>query len=136
MLFDISITNTLVMAMTNPNLKSSTQNIKKFSATLGHQLLEGYCSRKTKGRRPSVPSKRFTEEHYPLLGPDGKQHRCHLWYLNGIRKHTKWYCKDCDLYLCHKGYDREYFLICHRNYRKLGSIHVWEIFAPSLNSEK
>ena len=116
MLFDVGITNALIISRYNPNLNSDTRNVKSFRVALAHQLMEGYCSRKTRGRRPTViHTKRFRGEHFPLLG-DGKQHRCHFCYLQGIRKDTKWYCKECDLYLCHKGCNTECFYVYHNNY--------------------
>ena len=39
-----------------------------------------------------------------------------------IRKATKWYCRDCNTYLCHKGTDTDCFLLYHLN-------HCW---TPSL----
>ena len=118
MLFDVSITNSLVIAKGNSNLNPNTKNVKSFRTALAHQLPEGYCSMKTRSQRSTVPSsstKKFRGEHYPLLG-DGRQHRCHYCYLQGIRKDTKWHCKDCNLYLCHKGCDTECFLQYHKNY--------------------
>ena len=116
MLFDVTITNAIVVAREQPVLASETRNSKVFRTNLAHQLLAGYCTRKHKGRRPAVPTKRFKPAHFPLHG-DGKQHRCHYCYLQGIRRDTKWYCNDCHLYLCHKGSDTDCFLQYHIHYQ-------------------
>ena len=116
MLFDVAITNALIIARANPALQVATRTVKDFRVTLGHDLLDSYCSRKRRGRPPTVNTKRFRGvEHFPLLG-DGKQHRCHYCFLKGSRKDTKWYCKDCNLYLCHKGHNNECFLVYHLNH--------------------
>ena len=115
-MFDVAITNMLILAQRNPALYAATTTVKNFRATLAHELLDGYCSRKRRGRQPTVCTKRFKgSEHYPLLG-DGKQHRCHYCFSQGIRKDTKWYCKHCTMYLCHNGHDTECFLVYHLNY--------------------
>ena len=113
MLFDVTITNTLIMSRANPVILSDTRTSKAFRTTLAHQLLQGYCSRKYRGRRPSsIPTKKFKPTHFPLLG-DGRQHRCYYCSLQGKRSDTKWYCDDCKLYFCHKGSDTECFLQYH-----------------------
>ena len=68
----------------------------------------------------TLTTKKFRNDHYPFLG-DGRQHRCEYCSLKGIRKATKWYCRDCNTYLCHKGTDTDCFLY-HLN-------HCW---TPSL----
>ena len=112
MMFDVSITNAFIIAKANPSLSRDTKSVKAFRTSLAHQLLDGYCSRKRKGRRPSVNTKKYRNEHYPFRG-DGKQHRCYYCSLQGVRRETTWYCSDCDLYLCHKGLDTDCFLQYH-----------------------
>ena len=115
MLFGVSITNTLIIARGNPTLQAATKTVKKCHTTIAHELLDDYCSRKRRGIPPTVLTKRFKgSEHFPLLG-DRKQHRCHYCSLQGITKDTIWYCKECDMYLCHKGHDTECFLVCQLN---------------------
>ena len=56
----------------------------------------------------------------------GEQNTFHYWVmssnivaiiaLQGIRKDTKWYCKECDLYLCYKGLNTECFLVYNLNH--------------------
>ena len=112
MIFDVAITNALIIARANPVLQKETKSVKSFRTALSHELLNGYCSRKRKGRRPTVSTKKFHNEHYPFLG-DGQQHRCEYCSLKGIRKATKWHCRDCNIYLCHKGTDTDCFLLYH-----------------------
>jgi hypothetical protein len=125
MVFDIAVTNGLILAKNKPNLKSHTKSLKAFRSQLATELLEGYCSRKKRGRRPSVnPTKRFCGTHFPLHG-EGKQRRCEHCKLQNVRKDTiktslkchTWYCSDCDLYFCHKGNrDNDCFLLYHNKY--------------------
>ena len=104
MLFDVAITNSLIIARASPILQKQTKSVKSFRSALAQELLNGYCSRKRRGRKPTVSIKKFKGEHYPFLG-DGKQHRCEFCSLKGVRKATKWYCRDCNIYLCHEGRD-------------------------------
>ena len=88
MLFDVAITNALIIARANPVLQKQTKSVKSFQTALSHELLIGYCLRKRKKRRPTVTTKKFRNDHYPFLG-DGRQHRCEYCSLKGIRKATK-----------------------------------------------
>ena len=125
-MIDVAITNMLILARTNPALYATTTTVTKFRATLARELLDGYFLRKRRGRRPTVCTKRFKgSQYYPLLG-DGKQHRCHYCFSQGIRKDAKWYCKECNMYLFHNGHDNECFLVYHLNY-------VWSPAVYSLN---
>lgn len=112
-IFDVAITNSVILAKTNPVLKNESSNVKSFRTALAHQLLDGYCTKKRKGRKPTeVSNKKYRMDHYPFRG-DGKQHRCHYCSLNGIRKETMWMCSTCNLYLCHRGLDTDCFLQYH-----------------------
>ena len=70
--FDVAVTNAFILSKETGYVKT----VKEFRSSLGEQLLEGYCSRKRKGRRPTISSKKFCEAHFPKYG-DGKQHRCY-----------------------------------------------------------
>ena len=114
MQFDVSISNSLVIAKTNSNLHSNTRNVKSFRTALAHQLLEGYCSRKTKGRRSNVTcTKRFRRA---LSSTRRREATSVSLLFTWHQKDTKWHCKDCNLYLCHKGYDTDCFFAYHKNY--------------------
>ena len=73
-----------------------TQSVKDFHTEIVKGLLDGYCSRKRLGRRPSISVKRFCHEHFPKYG-DGNQHKCHYCQINKCRKDTNRVCKDCGL---------------------------------------
>ena len=84
MLFDITISNTYILSSTSTSLSTVTRSTKDFRSSLAKELLQGYCSRKTKGRHPVIPRKQFQSDHFPLKG-DGKQHPCHL--VSGRTQH-------------------------------------------------
>ena len=57
--------------------------------------------------------------------------------LKGIRKATKWHCRDCYTYLCHKGTDTDCFLLYHINHCVTPSLfflllHWHTLFYPHL----
>lgn len=56
MVFDIAVTNTYILSKTNPVLNNETKSMKAFRTALAQQLLVGYCTRKRKGRKPTVNS--------------------------------------------------------------------------------
>ena len=116
MLFDITISNAYILSSTSVSLSSITRSTKDFRSSLAKELLQGYCSRKTKGRHLVIPRKRFQSNHFPLKG-DGKQHPCNFCKKHGVRKDTTWMCKECNLYFCHRGYsDTDCFLVYHKKY--------------------
>ena len=71
-IFDIAVTNAFILGRMNGHFKT----VKDFRLQFAEDLLEGYCSRKRKGRKSKVVTKKFCSSHYPKYG-DGKQHRCH-----------------------------------------------------------
>uniref|UniRef100_A0A1X7VGU7 PiggyBac transposable element-derived protein domain-containing protein n=1 Tax=Amphimedon queenslandica TaxID=400682 RepID=A0A1X7VGU7_AMPQE len=101
MVLDIAVTNSLTIAKTHPDLQD-VKSTKAFRTALSQQLLDGYCSKKGKGRRPSESTKNFRMAHYPLFG-DGNQYIFHYCSLQKNRKDTKWFCEECNNYLHHKG---------------------------------
>ena len=112
MLFDITITNSFIISTD----VVPCNNIKDYRTILAKALLQGYCSRKRRGRKPSVSKKSFRSEHFPLKG-DGKQHPCEYCKSYGIRKDTTWHCHNCNAYLCHRGdAERDCFLLYHKKY--------------------
>ena len=62
MSFDVSITNAFVLAKTNPVMHNETKSMKAFRTALAQQLLEWYCSRKRKGRKPTQNSTKNTRK--------------------------------------------------------------------------
>ena len=115
-LFDLAITNSYILCRLHTDLH--IDSTKNFRVTLGKELIGGYCSRKRPGRPSAAPApKRFCQAHFPVRGAD-KVHRCH--YCHKYRKErrsTVWYCKDCDLFLCHTGKsESDCFLAFHSRY--------------------
>lgn len=75
MVFDVTVTNSYILSSTNAELNLVTRSVKELCSSPAKELLGGYCSRKRKGRKPSIPRKQFRLEHFPQKG-DGKQHPC------------------------------------------------------------
>ena len=57
MLFNVVITNAMIIARANPVLQKQKKSVKSFWTALSHELLNGYCSSKRKLRRPTVSTK-------------------------------------------------------------------------------
>ena len=115
-LFDVTVSNAFIISKTNPEMAAVTRSVKAFRTHLAKEMLSGYCSRKRKGRKPSIPRKPFSTEHFPVKG-DGKQHPCDHCKLSKIRRDTTWYCRECSIYLCHRGDpETDCFLLYHKRY--------------------
>ena len=112
-LFDVAITNSYILCKLHTDLKYT--NSKDFRVDLAKELIGNYFGRKRPGRPPSQPAKkRFCQAHYPTKGP--KPRRCHYCYKYKKERHeTLWYCKDCDIYLCHNGQD-DCFYVYHTHH--------------------
>ena len=110
-IFDVAVTNAFILGRINGQFKT----VKDFRLKLAEELLDGYCSRKRKGRKAKVVTKKFCSSHYPKYG-DGKQHRCQHCIIEGMKKKTTWKCYDCDMYLCHNGKDDDCFFNYHKKY--------------------
>lgn len=68
MLFNVAITNALIITRAIPVLQRQTKSVKSFQMALLHELLNRYYSRKRKGRRFTVSTKKFCNDQYPFLG--------------------------------------------------------------------
>ena len=115
-LFDVAVTNSFILCRQHTDLHITST--KDFRATLAKELIGGYCSRKRPGRPSAArPSKRFCQTHFPVRGAD-KVHRCHYCHKYRNERHsTVWYCKDCELFLCHTGKpESDCFLAFHSRY--------------------
>ena len=114
-LFDVAITNSFIlycMAHTNQKLKSL-----KFREILATELIGNYCSRKRPGRGGHVV-KPLALLHFPIRilcenGP--KRGRCALCQQKKRRSDSPWYCRECDVWLCHQGLEDDCFLGWHKN---------------------
>ena len=110
-LFDITISNTYFLARAHCGLKCS---LKDARVTLAKALIKTYCSRKRLGRPPVNP-RRFNSNHFPVKMKI--KHRCFYCTKNKLGRHEpKWYCKECDKYLCHSGGNDDCFLLYHQKY--------------------
>ena len=94
-------------------MKGHFKTVKDFRLQLAEELLEGYCSRRRKGRK-SKAVKKFFSSHYLKYG-DSKQHHCHYCIIQGMKRKTTWKCYECDLYLCHNGKDDDCFFKYHNS---------------------
>ena len=112
-LFDLSVTNAYILCKQYTAL--TITDVKAFRVMLAKELIGSYSSRKRPGR-PSLmpPPQRYCQSHFPVRGAD-KVHRCHYCYhhWHGKRSSTVWYCKDCNLFLCHSGKEDDCFLLYH-----------------------
>ena len=109
-----SVTNTsfgfcLMLALQTASFSANSSLISV--SQLAISLIGNYCSRKCPSR-PSLSlqlSKRFCTSHFPVRGAE-KQQRCH--YCKQYRHEchsTVWYCNDCQLFLCHNGWNNDCF---------------------------
>ena len=100
-LYDVTVSNAFIVSKTNPDMAAETRSVKDFLTCLAKEMLPGYCSRKRKGRKLSIPRRQFRSAHFRVKG-DGKQHPCDNCELSKIRRDT-WFFHKCSLYLCHRG---------------------------------
>ena len=111
-LFDVATTNAFILCKEFSSL--NIRNVKTFRAELAKELIGSYNSRKRPGRASITPAaKRFCQSHFPTRGSD-QVHRCH--YCSKYRKErraTVWFCRDCNLFLCHNGTEQDCFYMYH-----------------------
>ena len=114
-LFDVAITNAYILCRLYTDLQ--TNSIKDFRISLSKELIGSYSSRKRPGRPSTLPpTRRFCQAHFPVRGAD-KVHRCHYCHnYRHVRHCTVWYCKDCQLFLCHNEKEDDCFLKFHTEY--------------------
>ena len=111
-IINVAIVNAYILYTKHTDLQR--KNMKDFRVRLALGLIGDYCSRKRPGR-PSKkpPRKRFCSQHFPVRGADSP-HRCHhCQVFRQQRRRTVWFCKDCDLYLCHTGKEDDCFFLYH-----------------------
>ena len=111
-ILDVTITNSFIL--TNHYTDCKIQDMKTYRTQLAKALIGTYCSRKRIGRPQLTPSKKFSPAHFPIKQEHYR--RCHYCYNhnNKRRYDTAWFCKDCQLYLCHTGKEDDCFLKYHR----------------------
>ena len=117
-LFDVAITNSYILQKSFcPN--STIKNIKDFRLKLAMQLIGEYCSRQRAGRRP-VAIRPLPLRHFPVrITSDSeavkhKRGRCvYCKETSHTRKDSYWFCRECEVWLCHSGYSDDCFLLWH-----------------------
>ena len=106
-LLDVSITNAYILYK---NFCSSPtfNNMKKFRLQLARELIGEYTSRRRAGRGGGV-IRPLPLQHFPLkvvkgpCEPERKRRRCSRCSQNKQRALTLWFCRECDVFLCHTG---------------------------------
>ena len=98
---------------------STIKNIKDYRLKLAMQLIGQYCSRQRAGRRP-VAIRPLPFHHFPVRIPSDsevvkhKRGRCaYCKETSHTRKDSYWFCRECEVWLCHSGYSDDCFLLWH-----------------------
>ena len=114
-LFDLMVTNSYILCQEFTDLLY--KSVKEFRVALAKELIGGYASQKRPGHPRHIPAAcRFCQDHFPIRGAE-KGRRCHHCHVNKKERHeTVWYCKECDVYLCHNGREDDCFREYHLKY--------------------
>ena len=115
-MLEVAIANSLILCKNHTDL--GIKDSKTFRVTLAKALIGDYCSRKQSSQCPITrqTSKRFCPAHFPVRGSD-RNHRCHYCQVYRKERHeTKWYCRDCDHFLCHNGSEEDCFYKYHKHH--------------------
>lgn len=119
-LLDSAITNAFILH-TRYTASPTSKNVKDFHVALAKSLIGDYCSRRRAGRGGSDLHS-LPLRHFPIkMEGDGrsKRGRCSLCSKNNKRSDSCWWCKECEVWLCHTGMqDSDCFLQWHRNMRE------------------
>ena len=106
-LFDVAITNAHILQK-NFCPDNVYNNVKEFRLQLARELMGDYSSRCRAGRRPSQITT-LPLRHFPMRIPDEshsknfKGGRCAHCKMSHCRKDTTWFCRECEVWLCHNG---------------------------------
>ena len=109
-LLDVSITNAFILQRNfcpDPPYKT----IKDFRLQLARELIGDYCSRQRAGRKSSDSVIRpLPLRHFPVRilnesqGVKHKRGRCtYCTETRHQRSDSTWYCRECEVWLCHSG---------------------------------
>ena len=119
-LFDVAVTNSYILYK-NYSPDHTIKRIKDFRLKLATHLIGDYCSRRRPGRNSSaiVP---LPLRHFPIKlsnesHPTKKQRgRCAHCSKSHQRTDTSWFCRECDVWLCHSGDpSSDCFLLWHKH---------------------
>ena len=107
-LYDTAITNVFLLQK-HYSPDSTHRNIKEFQLQLARELIGDYCSRQRPGRRPSIITS-LPLRHFPVRircesqAAKYKRGRCALCKVSRhCRTDSGWYCRECEVWLCHTG---------------------------------
>ena len=117
-LFDVAITSSYILQKSFCS-NSTIKNIKDYPLKLAMQLIGECCSHQRAGRRPvAIHPLRLC--HFPVrITSDSDVVKCKRgWctYCKGTshtHKDSYWFCKECEVWLCHSGYSDDCFLLWH-----------------------
>ena len=98
-MLDVAITNAYKIIKYHTQ-GSQANNMKAFRVKLATQLIAHYNSRKLRGRH-SINVKPLPLSHFPLKHPEGERGKCKACLPR--RNDTRWFCTDCEAWLCHSG---------------------------------
>ena len=125
-LFEVSVTNSYILYSnfcTHPNLPLNT--LVKFRLQLFRELVGDYCSRKRAGQplsgATSQPRSSLHFRHFPVKQKStSKSGMSRCWYCYNChrpkrRRETVWFCRECNLHLCHTGDDQDCFILYHKS---------------------
>ena len=105
-LFEVCMANTYILHQHYSG--AARQPLKEFRLEVARGLIGDYNSRKRAGRS-SLPPTVLPLRHFPVKfteGPEERWVRRRCWYCqnkHNRRRDTTWYCRDCQLHLCHTG---------------------------------
>ena len=112
-LLDVAITNTYVLYN---GWSPRPQAVKCMK--LAHELIGDYCTRCHAGRVGSslVPLPLLPSQSALCYSLSEERGRCA--YCNSVhnkRTYAQWFCRECDKWLCHSGYEQsDCFLLWHK----------------------
>ncbi len=113
-LFDVTITNSFILYNISHNRKMKSL---KFWEMLALELIGNYCTRKRAGRGRSRTIRSLPMLHFPARFQTDHGHKrgkCALCRENKKRMDIQWFCKECDVWLCHTGTEHDCFLSWHQ----------------------
>lgn len=116
-LLDTAITNAFILYREgHPGTKLK---VLKFREVLAKQLIGDYISRRRAGRGGHLV-KPLSLQHFPTKIPSAKnpaknrRGKCSLCAEKKKRTDTHWFCRECNVWLCHQGTSEDCYLAWHR----------------------
>ena len=114
-LFEVPIANAHILHSRYTGAEKKRHKFKEFWLELARSLVADYHSKKRLGRCPAPTV--LPLRHYPLQYvecPDSTPVRRRLHHRQQ-RRDTQWFCRECDIHLCHTGtIDTDCFIQYHK----------------------